>query len=72
MAEPVLRPNFHEGCAGGRVAVTTAVQQPNHVPNEVCVLQRCRLQPKMLCDGERETNLGSQSSALLADNAFSL
>lgn len=52
--------------------MTTAVQQPNHVPNEVCVLHKCRLQPKMLCDGERETNLGNQSSALLADNAFSL
>lgn len=50
--------------------MTTAVQQPNHVPSEVCVLHRCRLQPKILCDGERETDLGSQSSALLAYDAL--
>lgn len=72
MAKPVLRPVSHEGDAGVRVAVTTAVQQPNHVPNEVCVLHEVQVATQNALHGERETNLGSQSSALLADNASSL
>jgi len=57
--------------AGERVAVTTAVPQPNHVSSEVVFCTGVQLATKMLCFGQRETDLGSQSSALFADNALS-